>query len=342
MARLASQAKGGFYATPPEEMALVCRRLHVEAGAVVNLLDPCCGEGTALRQMADCLAGQGALPKTYGIEPEETRYDAAKKILDRVLKTGYEWVRASHGVFSAMWLNPPYDNSMTGERTEVVFLRSLTAPDKYLQPGGLLMFCVPQSTLGPAANLLAVRFQDIRVYRFTEENYPRFRQVVLFGYRRQKRPSSEEVKKVKEYLEAVAKAGPWALPPLDTVDNVFYAVPPAAGAVEVFRGSTFDPKEVAIDVDNSPVWEQVENLLLPPHVKNTCVMKNPVLPLKPTHMGIAIAAGVVGGNMGNHLLVGMTKKVREIVDSDENHEIEMERYITTVRVFTQDGIYDLS
>lgn len=84
MARLASQAKGGYYPTPPDEMALVCRRLVVKPGAKVNLFDPCAGAGAALKQMADDLAAKGAEVTSYGVELEPTRAEEAGKILDHV------------------------------------------------------------------------------------------------------------------------------------------------------------------------------------------------------------------------------------------------------------------
>lgn len=146
MARYTSQAKGGFYPTPPKEMALAIARLQVEAGSTVNLLDPCAGEGLALKQMADHIKKLGARPVSYGNELENTRANIAKKHLDHVLKGGYEVMRMTSKSVSCIYLNPPYDYR-NGTRLEKIFLRDLTAPDKYLQDGGLLMFCIPQEVL---------------------------------------------------------------------------------------------------------------------------------------------------------------------------------------------------
>jgi type I restriction-modification system DNA methylase subunit len=47
MARLASEAKAGFFATPEYEMELILRALQVDKGkeeASYFIFDPCCGQ----------------------------------------------------------------------------------------------------------------------------------------------------------------------------------------------------------------------------------------------------------------------------------------------------------
>ena len=47
----------------------------------VNILDPCCGEGLALKKLVD-----GINAKTYGIELDEYRAEQAKERIYRCLK----------------------------------------------------------------------------------------------------------------------------------------------------------------------------------------------------------------------------------------------------------------
>jgi hypothetical protein len=342
MARIASQSQGGFYATPPEEIALICNRLKVKKGSSINMLDPCCGEGEALKQMGDHLITLNANPLMYGVELEENRAEAAKQLLNKVVKGGYETLRASNEVFSFMWLNPPYDLARNGNRMELNFLRDLTAPNKYLQPGGLLGFCIPHHVLADCAQLLAYRFEDIRVYRFTDKNFPVFKQIVVFGYRMKGRGDPEKLKVMKERLITIGECSPEDLPSLDADDGVTYSVPESAGEVKLFRGYLLDPIEVAMDIEKSSVWSDFENLLLPANLRNEAKLKSPVLPLKPAHMATAIAAGAVGGNMTDHILVGITdKKVETSTQHEENEnsftekQISIERHVTKIRVFSQ-------
>ena len=117
-----AQVKMGYYPTPPDVVEQV--RSFVEyPNENVNLLDPCCGEGMALRMMRD-----GERGTTYGIEPDEHRWKMATQRLDHVLKCGYEDARISNSVFSCLFLDPPYDwethdAGERSERTEYAFLK---------------------------------------------------------------------------------------------------------------------------------------------------------------------------------------------------------------------------
>lgn len=337
MARYASEAKGGYYPTPARQMALVCKRLAVNPGDVVNLLDPCAGEGLALKQMADDLKEKGAEVQTYGIELEAKRAEKAKQVLDHVIAAGYETVRMTNGVISAMWLNPPYSAS-DGKRVEINFLRDLT--DRHLQAGGLLMYCIPQYILGYAAVLLASRFDNIKVYRFTDEDYPVYKQVVVFGYRREKSSSGPEARRNKEYLVYLGHLGPEGLPPLDREDEEVFVVPAASGPVKLFRSSNISAEEAREAIAKSPALAKARELIEPALAAQIKV-RTPILPLKLAHMGTAIAAGAVGGNMGSHIVVGTTKKVTECYEKGENAVAQVEKFVTSVKVFSPEGIFTL-
>jgi hypothetical protein len=319
-------------------MALVCRRLVVTPGTAVNLFDPCAGEGRALRQMAEDLVTKGAQVTTYGIELEPSRAQKARELLNHVIAGGYETIRMTNGAVSAMWLNPPYADMKGSGRVETVFLRDLTR--ERLQPGGLLMFCIPQSSLADCASVLASRFKDIEVYRFTNEHYPQYRQVVVFGYRRDKNDSGPGARRVSEKLAYLGKHGPEVLKTLDILDGKVYTIPPAAKEISLFRGSEITKDEIEEALAKSTAFKKMEELISPPPLVRV-KMKTPILPLKLAHIGTAIAAGAVGGNMGNHVVVGNTKKVVRTFDRDEKTVVQTEQMITTVKVFSPQGIFVL-
>ncbi len=342
MARIASESKGGFYATPEKEIRLVASRLRVEGAGEINLYDPCCGKGAALRELADAITTPECKAITYGVELEKERAEEAAKILDYVLQDGYENVR-TEDKFSVLWLNPPYDNGFA-ERVETSFLRRLTNQStNVLLKGALLMFCIPQYVLDDAALLIASRFTNVKVYRFTDENYPTFKQVVVFGY--YQRPDPDERKETTKYLRDVSKQGPEALPSLAEEDGVTFLVQPSPEPVQLFRAGKLKIEELAKDLQTSPIFQTITDWFLPSHSRNA-ELKNPVLPLKPTHYAIAIAAGAVGGNMGNHLLVGVTKPVQETSDTTDDEgnktgEITVKHHKSIIRVFTKEGVFDL-
>ena len=91
--RLAGQLKGGYYPTPPRVVDLVRTLLapypvwgRANRGNVMRLLDPCCGPGDALRQLADSM-GRGVPVETYGVELHAERAQQAAEQLDHVLSS---------------------------------------------------------------------------------------------------------------------------------------------------------------------------------------------------------------------------------------------------------------
>ena len=66
--RLAAQAKGGFYPTPPRVVDLIAELVHTPSGSynrgreTLRILDPCCGAGEALAQLAQGWTGPTPSP----------------------------------------------------------------------------------------------------------------------------------------------------------------------------------------------------------------------------------------------------------------------------------------
>ncbi|WP_269217448.1 DUF6094 domain-containing protein [Metabacillus sp. B2-18] len=210
-----------------------------------------------------------------------------------------------------------------------------------LVDNGLLMFCVPQYVLGACSSLLAGRFKDIKVYRFTDEAYPVFKQVVVFG-KFGKSHSSEARKQTKAYLKEIAEQGPEVLPTIEEIEEMF--IVPSSTDIQCFRAGKLRNEELAEDLAQSLAYQEFEKRVTPKAKNST--MKNPLLPLKVTHAGIAVASGAIGGNFGNHIIVGVTKQVnekQEVLDEEglAKQEVYIKHYKSVVRVFTNDGIHEI-
>jgi hypothetical protein len=101
--RLEGIAKAVYYPTPlsvVERVAALIRPAHSTTRQAVRLLDPCCGTGAALRQLADGVGGE-----TYGIEIARDRWQEADAVLDQALCASAFAVRLAHEAFSCLWLN---------------------------------------------------------------------------------------------------------------------------------------------------------------------------------------------------------------------------------------------
>ncbi|MFE4029329.1 DUF6094 domain-containing protein [Priestia sp. YIM B13551] len=345
MARIASQSKGGYYPTPMEEIELILPHLKIqntEEARIVNVYDPCCGEGEALKLMSQAIQNESeAEVVTYGVELEKGRAEVATNTLDHVLCEGYELVRTQNK-FGAMWLNPPYD-ILFKERTELRFLRTLTSKSKnVLQQNGLLMFCIPQYVLKNCAMILSSRFRDVKVYRFTDANYPVYKQVVVFG--RFLKPNAKEKKETNAMLKELAQVDPKEIPTLEEINEVF-TIPANEESIEIFRAGTLNIEELVKDLEFSPVLDEFNKQVS--SKKSRAIMKRPILPLKSTHAGVAVASGAIGGNLGNHIVTGVTKPKTSTQpmfdDSGKQYGEKRTMYYTSaVRVFTPAGIHELN
>ena len=111
--RLAAQAKGGFYPTPPRVVDLV----SIPGGYVsygpyrtLRVLDPCCGAGEAVGQLAERMAqASGASVETYGVELHRDRAEEAAGRLHRSLAADLFATSIANRAFGLLYLNPPYD-----------------------------------------------------------------------------------------------------------------------------------------------------------------------------------------------------------------------------------------
>ena len=125
--RLAGQAKGGFYPTPPAVVERVARMIAPrERHGVSRLLDPCCGEGAALAQLGERLRLDSASVETYAIELHRERHEAARAVLDHTLCSDTFQVTMANAGFDLLWLNPPYDYDDELRRQEHKFLLQCT------------------------------------------------------------------------------------------------------------------------------------------------------------------------------------------------------------------------
>ena len=184
--RLAAQAKGGFYPTPPRvtEMiaSLMQARSTTRGETTLRILDPCCGAGDALAQLAAGIdRPDGSAVETYGVELHAERAKEAQDRLDHVLGTDLFQTSIANGAFGLLYLNPPYDDDAGEEkRTEHAFLRHCT---RYLAELGLLVFVVPRRRLAGSANYLASHYARLRCCAFPDPEREAFDQVVVTGTR---------------------------------------------------------------------------------------------------------------------------------------------------------------
>lgn len=337
--RLVAQAKCGFYPTPENVTPIICRYLARQGEGIVRVLDPCAGEGTALKVVGDHLKAE-----TYGIELDRKRGETAKGLLDHCLITDYQNTRIAKGAFSLLWLNPPYDWSAkdsdieTSERYERTFLRDCWP---YLCPGGVLVYLIPQRRLDRhIARILAYRFENIGVYRFPETEYQAFKQLAVFG-RLKNKPDKDD--QVSEYLHRVGRQEA-VVPFLPEEPARTYVVPPSSGkGTALFKSKDIDLDELAADMEQHGVFGQFEDLTTPLVMTEKI---RPIMPLRHGHLAQILACGLMNGVVrdqdgDNPLLVkGVTKK--EVIytveqEGDKEKHIETDHIKIVIKAFNRQG-----
>src|SRR5207302_9529860 len=164
-------------------------------------LDPCVGDGVAFAHLL-----RAATARRYGIEIDACRAEQARNLGIETLQANAIDVRCTAETASLLYLNPPYDweaGSSNNQRLESVFLEHTY---RWLKPGGVLIFVIPQLRLAKCARLLSEHFQDLRVCRLTEPACLEYKPIVVLATRRKRhaRISDAVLWDGLRYLEALA------------------------------------------------------------------------------------------------------------------------------------------
>jgi len=174
MARSVAKLKMGFYPLPESEGGKLRQLLSFTGPA--SVVDPCVGQGVALN-----LITQGADLRRYGVELDAERALAASA-------TGIETIQgntfdaiAKQESFSLLYLNPPYDSeigSIGNSRMERLFLEHTF---RWLVMEGVLVLVIPFERLHECAGVLSSHFARLNIFRMTDEESVRFRQIAVLG-----------------------------------------------------------------------------------------------------------------------------------------------------------------
>ena len=327
MARLESVAKQGFYPTPETVSDIIAQYIQ-PTNKLFYALDPCCGKGTALKDLISKIGTNG---KGYGIEINSTRAKKSESVLDKVLNVDVSDIDCPKGAFSVMLLNPPYDYDDNGKRLEYTFLK---ATAKYLRTSGLLIFIIPQNRISCCSEYLSSHYKDIKVFRFPEREYEAFGQVVIFGIKKDKISFDKETERMLNQFSWY-NSNP---PELDTQEKPLYIIPPT-----LLKDFNFCSLKIKLDnamkeADTDGLWKSGAFLQDLYGYTDEEQLLRPLLPLKKGHLTLLIASGMFNNQVlekkGKRVIVkGRTYKV---VDKNRNPDddsiTETDRFITEISV----------
>ena len=266
----------------------------------------------------------GVPVETFGVELHRERAEEASGILDHSLASDLFQTSIANGVFSILFLNPPYDFDQEKRRVEHAFLTHCT---RYLAVDGLLVFIVPRSRLAVSARYLASHYGRIRCWDFPSPERETFDQVVLVGRRKAEPfPDTAAEGQILEWATG-------APPALYRHDYPLYTAPTTNSGDVLFTTRTVDPAAAAAEARRSGLWTsgEVTDSLWPAGTPRT----RPLMPLRRGHMAMLVAAGFLDNLQlqadGRRILVkGRTSKEMVLVEESEEAEVYRERLRTTV------------
>lgn len=318
--RLMNTVKMGYYPTDPDNISLMLRGIAFPEGVTTNLLDPCCGCGKALRQLA-----MGNNCYTYGAELDSGRAEEAQSNLHRVAFGSFFHSQISHEAFHLLFLNPPYlsvlNQSGNRARHEKRFLVESLC---HLAYGGLLIYVIPFYRLTEdICRILAGNFEQLSVWRFTDSEFKKFRQVAVMGLRKRKEADANEALRLERL-----SFQPDALPCLTEMPEGLYALPASPLEVPVFKGEIFNERELEQQLRRSNSFEKLME-----RSELDSGVKHPLLPLSIGQIGLIGGSGMINGLVEcehPHIIKGRIVKVVS-TDTEEKFSASGNHMGTTVK-----------
>lgn len=326
--------KNGYYPTDEVTLARILNALDI-GGSDLSILDPCCGEGTALADLKHHLEACGSSVRSLGVEYDEARAWHSKTLLDKVIHSDVNDVFVTARSQSLLFLNPPYgdvvsDKASTGDKSgrdrfEKQFYRK-TIP--WLQFEGVLVLIVPYYVLDKEfSSMIARNFTQVKAFMSPEQQ---FKQCVVFGVKRRSEGVDSEAQRM---LELCGKGEAPVLPEYWQDDP--YIVPETRESDIRFTAIRIDGKQLQAELDRlsrNTLWPQFKTVFSVASDKP----RSPLRALSKWHLALALAAGQISGVVesasGRRLLIkGDTFKQRDLTVT---HETSEDGTISETRTFT--------
>lgn len=377
--RLAAQAKQGFYpangAAIQELLKHLCCRAPdpTKKFDTINILDPCAGQGVAIRDIA---VGLG-VPEdhVYTVELDSGRSEDIKALMPKsqhLGPAGFMGVQITGFSFGLAYVNPPFDNELGGgKREEQSFTEA--ASRKLVHKGILVLVCPLKALLGNRefCEFIDSTFEDVAVYKFPDGNDQAgntirpYNEIVVIGKKRATPIPKDSVERHgclhrmqfqwRGYLEmrSLTPLGGtqpvyWSQghPSYDREEHIRTWEIPHSRKPHVFKKTMFTEDELELVIAESPLNRLLDEVTVPPP-------NAPPLPLDKGHLGLILASGmldgVVHGPHGVHVVRGSSHKVeyhnKEMSTNEVNpdsgavttKDVFSQRMVTVIRVVEQDG-----
>jgi hypothetical protein len=215
--------------------------------------------------------------------------------------------RISNEAFHAMLLNPPYMSVMTEGGSKIRSeKRFLVDSVSNLMIGGLLIYIIPYYRLSAdICRVLCDNFCDISIWKFTSDEFKRFKQVAVFGTRHKRCDGSAMVAEL-----ASSVLSPGDLPELTELPAGRYQLPAMQKEVALFKGAEFNVAELSEQLSQSKSFSRLFQ-----RSALDSADKRPLLPLSLGQIGLVGGSGLINGLVEcdtPHIIKGRVVKEKRI------------------------------
>jgi hypothetical protein len=342
--RLMGQARLGFFPAPPEALTAILSHLRVpdENRDRIQVIDPCAGEGLAVKQIAQGL--DLPLANVFAVELDAGRAEKVRGHLPEAHVLGpasFLGTQITGSTLSLAYVNPPFDNEEFGggRREEQTFVERAT---RLLVPHGILVLVCPVSALQYNTRFqeyLDSYFENAALYRFPD-HVRHYQELVFIGQKRK-----AEIPNRCGYLHE-KRLHSYSRPedPEVGTEPRQWTLPPSSGPSR-FCKIEYTEEELVAEVEQSPLGRFLEPPLpVPP--------KTPPLPLSKGHVALLLASGMLDGLVEPegeppHVVRGTARKIDFVSEKTriENEDtgavtdkvVLSQKIILTVRCVGLDG-----
>lgn len=371
--RLAAQAKQGYYPAHPDAIAGILKHLRIAPGKTPGdccVLDPCAGEGLAIRQLAQGLGIPES--KVYACELDAGRAARVREHMPESQVLGpatFLGIACSNGSFGIVYCNPPFDHELGGgRREEETFARNAI---RLLVPGsGILILVCPVSALAgnrQFVEMMDSRLEDIHVWKFPDHCRP-YREIIVIGRRRKVELSKTKAQQTghlgrdlefgwRTYHDRTMNAlpviggpqpvswGHYGIPSADLGPGLETYDIPASWKPSTWKKCQYTDEELAQELASSPLNRLLSEVTV-------SQPRRPPLPLAKGHVALLLASGILDGVVeapdgSAHVVRGTASKVEYLskIESTENAEtgavsekqIFSQKVILTIRAVDEQG-----
>jgi hypothetical protein len=302
----------GYFPLPLKEAQRIRACLLYPASAF-SAIDPCIGDGAAFRTITEASEA-----RRYGIELDAYRAEQASAVVEEIIHGDCLDALCPVESYSVLFLNAPFDwisGEDRSERTERVLLAHTY---RWLRPGGVLILVVSADRVKECSHILASQFKETRVYRLTEPEAVRYREVVILATRRNRREYEQLRDDAVARRRAQFASIGYQYEQLAVMNSSApsYLVPESGPAKLRYRGLLLD--EIEDLLPKSAAYHQASRILFAPPKR---IGGRPLTPLHAGHVALLAVSsmldGVLGSGENRHIAAWRCVKV-----IDRSEEVE--------------------